>query len=46
MLQVLEWQRDIENWRSGVESRLGSLEAIIPDILDRLPPQTLSASAS
>ncbi len=43
MLQVLEWQRDIENWRSGVESRLEGLEAIIPDILDRLPPQTLSS---
>jgi hypothetical protein len=42
MLQVLEWQRDIETWRGGVESRLEGLEAIIPDILDRLPPPTLS----
>lgn len=42
MLQVLEWQRDIETWRSGVEGRLEGLEAIIPDILDRLPPPTLS----
>ncbi len=42
MLQVLEWQRDIETWRGGVEGRLEGLEAIIPDILDRLPPPTLS----
>jgi hypothetical protein len=42
MLQVLEWRRDVEVWRGGVETRLEGLEAIIPDILDRLPPQTLS----
>lgn len=42
MLQVLEWQRDVENWRGSVETRLEGLEAIIPDILDRLPPPTLS----
>jgi hypothetical protein len=42
MLQVLQWQRDIETWRGSVEGRLEGLEAIIPDILDRLPPTTLT----
>lgn len=41
MLQILEWQRDIEAWRGGVEGRLEGIEAIIPDILERLPPPTL-----
>ena len=44
MAAVLEWQRDAEQWHSGVESRLESLETIIPDILDRLPPQTLTTA--
>ena len=42
MLTVLEWQRDIEHWRGNVESRLEGLEAIIPDILEKLPPQSLT----
>src|SRR5947209_2138029 len=42
MLAVLEWQRDMEHWRGGVENRLEGLEAIIPDILDRLPPLTIT----
>src|SRR5205823_6587246 len=42
MTAVLEWQRDVENWRGSVETRLEGLEAIIPDILDRLPPTTLT----
>jgi len=42
MLQVLEWQRDIETWRGSVEGRLEGLEAIISDILDRLPPTTIT----
>ena len=42
MTAVLEWQRDVENWRGSVETRLEGLEAIIPDILDRLPPPTLT----
>ncbi len=36
---------DIETWRGSVESRLEGLEAItdlIPDILDRLGPETLT----
>src|SRR5437588_13132039 len=40
MLAVLEWQRDIEQWRGNVETRLEGIEAIIPDILDRLPTPT------
>ena len=45
MLAVLEWQRDIEHWRGGVETRLEGLEAmtdLIPEILERLGPQTLT----
>jgi hypothetical protein len=45
MLTVLEWQRDIESWRGSIESRLEGLEAItdlIPDILERLGPETLT----
>ncbi len=45
MLTVLEWKRDVEQWRGGVETRLENLEAItdlIPEILDRLGPETLT----
>ena len=45
MLAVLEWQRDIQQWQGDVESRLESLEevtSLIPEILDRLPPVTLT----
>jgi P22_AR N-terminal domain len=41
-----EWQADIEHWRSSVESRLESVEEVtrlVPEILERLGPQTLSA---
>ena len=44
MVMVLEWRRDVEQWRGGVESRLEGLEAItglIPEILERLPPETI-----
>jgi len=40
MAAVLEWQMEVEAWRSGIEDRLEGLEAItglIPDILERLP---------
>jgi hypothetical protein len=39
------WQADIEQWRDSVESRLESVEEItrlVPEILDRLGPATLS----
>lgn len=45
MVAVLEWQRDIQQWQGSVESRLESLEevtSLIPEILDRLPPVTLT----
>ncbi len=45
MLAILEWQRDIETWRGGVETRLEGLEAItglIPEILERLGPEKLT----
>jgi hypothetical protein len=45
MVTWLDWQDDIERWRSSVESRLAGVEAmtgLIPEILERLGPQTLT----
>jgi len=45
MAAVIEWQMEVEHWRGNVETRLEGLEAItglIPEILDRLPPPTLT----
>jgi hypothetical protein len=45
MAAVLEWQMEVEAWRSGIEDRLDGLEAItglIPDILERLPAPTIT----
>lgn len=45
MAAVIEWQMEVETWRSSVESRLEGLEAmtdLIPEILDRLGPQALT----
>jgi hypothetical protein len=44
MAAVLQWQMEVEAWRSGVEDRLEGLEAIsglIPEILERLPAPTI-----
>ena len=30
------------SWRGSIESRMEGIEAIIPDILDRLPPMTIT----
>jgi len=45
MVAVLEWRRDIEQWQGTVENRLEHVEAmtsLIPEILERLPPETLT----
>ena len=45
MVLWIDWQHDIEQWRGTIESRLEGLEAVtdlIPEILDRLGPQTLT----
>jgi hypothetical protein len=45
MVLWIDWQRDIEAWRGSVESRLEGLEEVtnlIPEILERLGPQTLT----
>jgi P22_AR N-terminal domain len=45
MIRFLEWQRDMQAWQGSVESRLEGLEAmtsLIPEILDRLPPETIT----
>ncbi len=46
MVVWIDWQHDIEAWRGSVESRLEGLEEVtnlIPEILERLGPQTLTA---
>lgn len=45
MASLIEWQMDVETWRSSVEGRLEGLEAVtdlIPEILERIGPQTLT----
>jgi hypothetical protein len=45
MVLWIDWQHDIEAWRGSVESRLEGLEEVtnlIPEILERLGPQTLT----
>src|SRR5438045_1706656 len=45
MILWIDWQRDIEQWRGSVESRLEGLEEVsnlIPEILERLGPPTLT----
>ena len=42
MLAVLEWRRDIEQWRGGVDKRLESLETVTSTILERLGPLILA----
>lgn len=42
MAAVLEWQMEISVWQGSVESRLESLEAIVPDILERLGPELIT----
>jgi hypothetical protein len=42
MVEFLEWQISIEQWRGGIEERLESIEALIPDILERLPDATIT----
>lgn len=46
MLAVLEWQRDVETWRGGMETRMEGVEAmtsLIPEILERLGPEKLTS---
>jgi antirepressor protein len=46
MVLWIDWQHDIEIWRGSVESRLEGLEEVtnlIPEILERLGPQTLTS---
>ncbi len=45
MVIVLQWRRDVERWRGGIEDRLEGVEAIaglIPEILERLPASTIT----
>jgi P22_AR N-terminal domain len=45
MVAWIDWQYDIETWRGSVEYRLEGLEEVtnlIPEILERLGPQTLT----
>jgi hypothetical protein len=45
MVAWIDWQVDMEQWRTSVENRLEGVEAmtgLIPEILERLGPQTLT----
>jgi len=42
MTAVLEWRRDVDHWRGGVDKRLDSLETVTSTILERLGPPTLT----
>ena len=42
MVAVLEWRRDVEQWRGGVDKRLENLETVTSTILERLGLQTLT----
>ncbi len=47
MVLWIDWQHDIERWRGDVEGRLEGLEAItalIPEILERLPVETITSA--
>jgi hypothetical protein len=43
MATFTDWQISVEEWQGSVENRLESLEALVPDILERLPPPTITA---
>lgn len=43
MLAFTDWQLSVEQWQGSVEGRLESIEAIIPIILEQLPPPTITA---
>ena len=42
MTAMLEWRRDVNQWRGGVDKRLESLETVTSTILERLGPPTLT----
>ena len=45
MAALIQWRMDVDQWRGTVETRLEGLEAVtdlIPEILERLGPQTLT----
>jgi P22_AR N-terminal domain len=42
MTAVLEWRRDVDEWRGGVDQRLEGLETVTSAILERLGPPTLT----
>jgi P22_AR N-terminal domain len=42
MTAVLEWRRDVDQWRGGVDKRLEGLETVTSAILERLGPPPLT----
>jgi hypothetical protein len=42
MTALLEWRRDVDYWRGGVDKRLGGLETVTSAILERLGPPPLT----
>jgi hypothetical protein len=42
MAAFTAWRISLEEWRGSVENRLESLEAVVPLILEQLPPATIT----
>jgi hypothetical protein len=42
MTALLEWRRDVDGWRGGVDKRLEGLETVTSAILERLGPPPLT----
>ncbi len=42
MTALLEWRRDVDHWRGGVDKRLEGLETVTSTILERLGPPLLT----
>jgi hypothetical protein len=42
MTALLEWRRDVDHWRGGVDKRLEGLETVTSAILERLGPAPLT----
>jgi hypothetical protein len=43
MAEFFDWKISIEEWRGGIEGRIENIEALLPDIMERLPPATISS---
>lgn len=42
MAAFTDWQLTVEQWRGSIEGRIETIEALIPNILERLPEPTIT----